>query len=100
VTWILNNKTLTTFDCVSQKKYSCIWEANLGEHDLTARVKIDNQNLETIKKFLAHKTEKKIISDYKIDKSIVAGIRLQSSTLLWEYSVYKQCETLRKQFKI
>jgi len=73
---------------------------NIMRFTITSSHQLDNHDLETIKKFLVYKTGKKIISDYKIDKSIVAGIRLQSSTLLWEYSVYKQCETLRKQFKI
>jgi len=73
---------------------------NIMMFNITSSHQLDNQDLEIIKKFLAHRTGKKIISEYKIDKSIVAGIRLQSDTLLWEYSIYKQCETLRKQFNI
>jgi len=58
------------------------------------------QDIEIIEKFLAYKANKTVISTYKIDKELIAGIRLQSSTLLWEYSIHKQYETLRKQFNI
>lgn len=67
---------------------------------ITSSHEISNQDLEIIENFLAYKSNKTIISTYKVDKKLVAGIRLQSDTLLWEYSIYKQCETLRKQFDI
>jgi len=68
--------------------------------NITSSHEISNQDLEIIENFLAYKTKKTIISTHWIDKSLVAGIRLQSGTLLWEYSIDKQCETLRKQFNI
>lgn len=73
---------------------------NIMMFNITSSHQLDDQDIEIIKQFLAFKTNKKIMSEYKIDKSIVAGIRLQSGTLLWEYSISKQCETLRKQFNL
>jgi F-type H+-transporting ATPase subunit delta len=61
---------------------------------------ISKEDLEIIEKFLEVKTGKKIIYYYNLDKSLIAGIKLKSSTLLWEYSIFKQCENLRKQFNI
>lgn len=40
--------------------------------------------------FLAKKTGKKIELLEKIDPQLIAGVRLQSDTLLWEYSIAKQ----------
>ena len=73
---------------------------NIMMFTITSSHQLDGQDLEIIKRFLAYKTGKKIVSEYSVDKNIVAGIRLQSSTLLWEYSISKQCETLRKQFNL
>ncbi len=40
--------------------------------------------------FLENKTGKKIEFVEKIDPQLIAGVRLQSDTLLWEYSIAKQ----------
>jgi len=75
-------------------------QKNIMAFNISSSHEISNQDLEIIKNFLAYKTRKTILSRYNIDKNLVAGIRLQSNTLLWEYSILKQCETLRKQFNI
>ncbi|MFC1842740.1 ATP synthase F1 subunit delta [Candidatus Dependentiae bacterium] len=71
---------------------------NIMMFNITSSHQLGSQDLEIIEQFLASKTGKKIMSQYNIDKSLVAGIRLQSSTLLWEYSIKKQCVTLCEQF--
>jgi len=68
--------------------------------NITSSHHLDISDLEIIEKFLAFKTGKKIISHHNLNKKLIAGIRLESNTLLWEYSIYKQCETLRKQFNV
>lgn len=50
--------------------------------------------LRTIEKFLAKKTNKHILSEYTLDKSLIAGIRLESDQYLWEYSIAKKLRML------
>ena len=57
---------------------------------ITSSYSLREDDLKLLGSFLCHKTGKKIISQYKVDKNLIAGIRMQSSTLLWEYSVRKQ----------
>lgn len=72
---------------------------NIMLFDISSSHQLDKSSLEIIEKFLAAQTGKSIISQHKIDKDLVAGIRLKSESLLWEYSIQKQCEALRQQFK-
>ena len=73
---------------------------NIMLFNITSSHQLDESSLEILEKFLATKTSKSIISQYKIDKNLIAGIRLKSYTLLWEYSIQKQCETLRQKCNI
>jgi F-type H+-transporting ATPase subunit delta len=73
---------------------------NIMTFKITSSHQINEQDLEIIENFLENKTGKKIIYYYNIDKSLIAGIKLKSSTLLWEYSIFKQCDNLRKSFNI
>ena len=54
-----------------------------------------DQDLKVVQQFLANKTGLSIIYDYKIDKKLIAGIRLQSSTFVWEYSINKQLQSIK-----
>lgn len=51
-----------------------------------------------IEDFLHKKTDKTIQPTYTLDTKLIAGLRLQSSTLLWEYSIQKQLQAIRRQF--
>lgn len=50
---------------------------------------LSSEDLLAIERFLVHLTGKVIIYTCAIDKKLIAGIRLQSTTVLWEYSVHK-----------
>lgn len=56
---------------------------------------LDEKNRLLIKHFLARLTGKMITCTNKTDKTLIAGIRLQSVEYMWEYSVRKQIESLR-----
>lgn len=56
-----------------------------------------DDELGSIKQFLERKTGKSILYECAIDKNLIAGIRCQSETLVWEHSVRKQLDDLRKQ---
>jgi len=65
---------------------------------ITSTYELSEDELKTIEQFLAHKTGKKILFNWSIDTSLIAGIRCQSDTLVWEHSISKQLDDLRKQF--
>lgn len=57
---------------------------------------LDAQTIATLETFLARHTDKKIESESRINHDLIAGIRLQSDTQLWEYSIRKQIHELTK----
>ena len=56
---------------------------------------LDEAQLQTIQAFLADTTAKTINYTYDINPELIAGIRLQSDTLLWEYSARKKLRAIR-----
>lgn len=57
---------------------------------------LEHAQLEILKKFLEKTTHYQITYTPKYDKKLIAGIRIQSSIFLWEYSVAKQLRELSK----
>jgi ATP synthase F1 delta subunit len=62
---------------------------------LSAHALTDKQ-LHVIEQFLVQKTGKTIVLTPRIDKELIAGIKLSSATLRWEYSVRRQLRALNK----
>jgi len=58
---------------------------------------LEKEELGSIQDFLARQTGKTILYQHRLDKNLIAGIRCQSETLLWEHSVRKQLSDLRRQ---
>ena len=67
----------------------------LGVFNISSAHQLNEQELTTIKEFLAKLTGLDIIYNYTIDKKLIAGIRLQSDTYLWEYSIANQLNQLK-----
>lgn len=55
---------------------------------------LDQEMLDTIYQFLERATKKKILTTMNIDKTLIAGIRLQSNELLWESSIKKRLQVV------
>jgi len=55
---------------------------------------LNDKQTESIKQFLGRLLNKNIIATSSIDRSLIAGLRLQSNDHLWEYSVRKHIQTL------
>jgi len=53
--------------------------------------------VQSIKNFLEKKSGKQVLCDCTVDKNLIAGIRCQSESLMWEHSVRKQLDDLRRQ---
>ncbi len=76
--------------CSLYRQYKHISEfAIISSHPLT------KDEIEVIKHFLAQMTRQDIMYTYKIDKELIAGIRLQSDTFLWEYSIRQRLDEAR-----
>ncbi|HZW61698.1 MAG TPA: ATP synthase F1 subunit delta [Candidatus Babeliales bacterium] len=60
------------------------------ECTITSSHELNAQALSTIQNFLARKTGCAIIYTNRVDKNLIAGLRLQGDTVLWEYSIRKQ----------
>jgi len=65
--------------------------------DISSAHKLADDEIESVQQFLAQKTEKKILYDYAVDKELIAGIRCQCETLLWEHSAKQQLDDLRRE---
>ena len=57
---------------------------------------LDEKQIETIKRFLGTLVHKNIIAEPSVDRSLIAGLRLQSSEYLWEYSIRKHLQNLHE----
>ncbi|HSC25271.1 MAG TPA: F0F1 ATP synthase subunit delta [Candidatus Babeliales bacterium] len=55
---------------------------------------LNEEQIESIKKFLERYIHKNITCVQSINPSLIAGIRLQSNNYLWEHSVYKHIQAL------
>ena len=99
-TLISAKRTFLIYDILKEVVLLYKQRKNIMMFNIISSHQLDDSDVKIIEKFLAIKTNKKIMSQSAIDKELVAGIRLQSDTLLWEYSIYKQCEALRKKFNI
>lgn len=56
---------------------------------------LSNDDIDRVKQFLARKTGNDIIYTYRVNQDLIAGIKAQSSTILWECSIAKNIRTLR-----
>jgi len=65
-------------------------EHNIEAFIFTSSHELTKAQLEEMKRYLADRLGKDIIYEYKIDKTLIAGIRLLSDTHIWEYSIAQQ----------
>lgn len=98
-TLLLNDKRLFLFIYVLRE--ICVLYAKKANIDIftitSAHALIDQQQKEC-SLFLSHITRKKIITHFALDKSLVAGIRMQSNEMLWEHSIKKQLRAMHQFF--
>lgn len=63
-----------------------------SSHELSA------QDRAVLVEYLTLATRKKIIPEYILNKDLIAGVRLQSATLLWEHSIEQQLHIIKRAF--
>ncbi|MGE0207154.1 MAG: FoF1 ATP synthase subunit delta [Candidatus Babeliales bacterium] len=80
---------LGAFLALYRKKHGIVFFTLKSSHELSAEHKAE------LLRFIERKTGKTVLCKTVIDKNLIAGIRLLSSTLLWEYSVNKTLRDAR-----
>lgn len=75
----------------------CLYKTrkNILELEIQSAEQLDQQAAQEFEAFFAQRSNMDIVSHVKVDTSLIAGVRLQSSLFLWEYSVASQLRTLR-----
>lgn len=68
---------------------------NIIEFNLITSNKLSQDRIDLIENFLKNKTGKKIILKEKIDKSLIAGIKIYSQELEWQFSVRNNLNALK-----
>ncbi len=63
---------------------------NIMSCRITSSHELSAVELTKVQQFLARQTGSDIIYTYSQDKSLIAGLRVQSKTILWEHSIRKQ----------
>lgn len=63
---------------------------------VTSSQELSGDDKKVIENFLREGTQKKVDLEYGVDKALIAGVRVQNDTLLWEYSVRKQLMMMRR----
>ena len=73
--------------------------AGIELFEVSTSVSLDDGDRETIVQFLTEKTNHTIIIKQEQDDELIAGIRLQSTQHLWEYSIRKQLAAVERYLK-
>jgi ATP synthase F1 delta subunit len=76
--------------CELYKKYN-----NIMTFTISSSHKLEAAQLDILKQFLVNITGQTIVYEYMVDKKLIAGIRMESPTLLWEHSISKQLASIK-----
>lgn len=68
---------------------------NIGAFAITSSHELSAAELVCLEEYLAKHTGQAIMYSYSVDKNLIAGIRMQSDTALFEYSIRKQLEQIK-----
>jgi len=69
-------------------------QKNIAAFTITSAQELTQNQRTEVEQFLTQGTSKKIIPTYKLNKDLIAGLRMQSNAHLWEHSLKKYLRTL------
>ncbi len=69
---------------------------NIVTFTIASSHELPQKSVDIIQDFLARKTKRTIMYTNKIDKKLIAGIRLESGVFLWEYSIHKHLRRIQQ----
>ena len=68
---------------------------NIGSFAITSSHKMSPEEMQYIEEYLANHSGQDIMYTYSVDKNLIAGVRAQSDTLLFEYSIRKRLAQIK-----
>ena len=71
-------------------------ENNLLEVTIRAAANLTEEGQQKLERFFKKLSKKTIIPNFKIDESLIAGVRMESELFLWEHSIKSQIASLSK----
>ena len=88
---LIKNKHIFLFSLISFYVKRFYFDLiGIVQWEVASSSKLEQGQIDQIEKLLAKKTGKKALCKYSVDHSLIAGIRMKSDELLWEYSVEKK----------
>lgn len=92
-----DHQLLLTSDILEQIKKEYYARTGTVVFNVESTYALDEKEQSLIKNFLIKNVaHKHIILHQKINSSLIAGLRMYSDTLLWEYSIEKQLRSIEK----
>jgi F-type H+-transporting ATPase subunit delta len=70
---------------------------NIADLQVTSSSDLSEEKIEEIKSFFTKLSGQHVVIRYSVNPGLVAGIRLQTETLLWEYSIAQQLRKLKQE---
>ena len=70
---------------------------NIVDLQVMSSSELSEEKLEEIKNFFMHMSGQKVKINYIIKPQLIAGIRLQTHTFLWEHSIAKQLRKIKQE---
>lgn len=98
---LVRHKRLLYFPHVLQDIY-CLYlkKASMLHVDISSAQSLELSEINKLEAFFAKHSGKKIISSFKIDPSLIAGIKMQSDLFLWQYSIASKLKKLHQKLII
>lgn len=70
-------------------------QQNIKLFTISSSIELSDAQKKELEQYLINTTNATIDARYTIDKKLIAGIRMQSDELQWEYSIAKQLKKIR-----
>lgn len=98
---LLKHKRICFLTAVLQD-ICCLYKMrhNIIEVEIQTADDLDPDAVKEFERFFEHLSGKKVESEIRVDRSLIAGVRLQSDFLLWDYSVASRLRALRHKLVI
>lgn len=71
---------------------------NIEQCSLASSHQLDQQQRDDICRFLESALGKKIIYSYKVNKSLIAGIRARGNSFIWEHSIARKLRVIEQSY--
>jgi len=92
---LVQHQRLFLFSEVMEQLCSEYYERNnIVEFCIRSTVLLKQEQVDSIHAFLEHKIGKHIRSTSMLEKKLIAGVRFQSDTFLWEYSLRQRLRNI------